>query len=306
MAITTRTLGRTGADVTILSYGAMELRGQPRGPEIADEDAGRLLNRVLDGGINLIDTSPDYGRSEELIGTYLSGRRDEFFLASKCGCPLNPPADATPPYAHDYTPANVRADVEQSLRRLRTDRLDLVQVHMSPSRATLAENHTVETLQELQAEGKIRFIGMSGILPNLPDHLAMGVFDVFQIPYSAVQRDHEELITEAADAGAGTFIRGGAARGAASEDKNWQVGPLSQQAGLGQRNWETSGIASLVREAGLTSMEFVLRFTLSHPGLSTTIVGTANPAHLAGNIAVAEQGPLPADLYDQAKKLLPL
>jgi aryl-alcohol dehydrogenase-like predicted oxidoreductase len=179
-------------------------------------------------------------------------------------------------------------------------------VHMSPSRATLAEDHTVETLQELQAEGKLRFIGMSGILPNLPDHLAMGVFDVFQIPYSAVQRDHEALITEAADAGAGTFIRGGAARGAASEDKNWQVGPLSQQAGLGQRNWETSGIASLVREAGLTSMEFVLRFTLSHPGLSTTIVGTANPAHLAGNIAIAEQGPLPADLYDQAKKLLPL
>jgi aryl-alcohol dehydrogenase-like predicted oxidoreductase len=306
MAITTRTLGRTGADVTILSYGAMELRGQPRGPEIADEDAGRLLNSVLDGGINLIDTSPDYGRSEELIGTYLGHRRDEFFLASKCGCPLDVPADATPPYAHDYTPGNVRADVEQSLRRLRTDRLDLVQVHMSPSRATLAENHTVETLQELQAEGKIRFIGMSGILPNLPDHLAMGVFDVFQIPYSAVQRDHEELITEAADAGAGTFIRGGAARGAASEDKNWQVGPLSQQAGLGQRNWETSGITSLLTEAGLTSMEFVLRFTLSHPGLSTTIVGTANPAHLAGNIAVAEQGPLPADLYDQAKKLLPV
>ena len=306
MAITTRTLGRTGADVTILSYGAMELRGQPRGPEIADEDAGPLLNRVLDGGINLIDTSPDYGRSEELIGTYLSHRRDEFFLASKCGCPLDVPADATPPYAHDYTRGNVRADVEQSLRRLRTDRLDLVQVHMSPSRATLAENHTVETLQELQAEGKLRFIGMSGILPNLPDHLAMGVFDVFQIPYSAVQRDHEELITEAADTGAGTFIRGGAARGAASADKNWQVGPLSQQAGLGQRNWETSGIASLVREAGLTSMEFVLRFTLSHPGLSTTIVGTANPAHLAGNIAVAEQGPLPADLYDQAKKLLPV
>ena len=63
---------------------------------------------------------------------------------------------------------------------------------------------------------------MSGILPNLPDHLAMGVFDVFQIPYSAVQRDHEDLITQAKDAGAGTFIRGGAARGAASEDKNWR------------------------------------------------------------------------------------
>jgi aryl-alcohol dehydrogenase-like predicted oxidoreductase len=306
MTIMTRALGRTGADVTILSYGAMELRGRPRGPEIADQDAGRLLNAVLDSGINLIDTSPDYGRSEELIGRYLGHRRDEFFLASKCGCPLEVPADATPPYQHDYSPGNVRADVEQSLRRLGTDHLDLVQVHMSPSRATLEDNHTVETLKELQAEGKVRFVGMSGILPNLPDHLAMGVFDVFQIPYSAVQRDHEELITEAADAGAGTFIRGGAARGAAAEDKNWRVGPLSQDTGVGQRNWEASGLAGLLSEAGMTNMEFILRFTLSHPGLSTTIVGTANPVHLAGNVAVAEKGPLPGDLYEEAKKRLPL
>ncbi len=306
MTIMTRTLGGTGADVTILSYGAMELRGQPRGPEIADEDAGRLLNAVLDGGINLIDTSPDYGRSEELIGAYLGHRRGEFFLASKCGCPLALPADTPPPYPHDYTPGNVRADVEQSLRRLRTDYLDLVQVHMSPSQATLEEHRTVETLRDLQAEGKLRFIGMSGILPNLPDHLAMGVFDVFQIPYSAVQRDHEDLIAEAAGAGAGTLIRGGAARGAASEDKNWRARPLGQDPGVGQRNWETSGVADLLSEAGMSNMEFVLRFTLSHPGLSTTIVGTSNPAHLASNIAIAERGPLPADLYEEAKKRLPL
>jgi aryl-alcohol dehydrogenase-like predicted oxidoreductase len=134
----------------------------------------------------------------------------------------------------------------------------------------------------------------------------MGVFDVFQIPYSAVQRDHEELITRAAAAGAGTLIRGGAARGAASEDKNWQTRPLGQDPGVGQRNWEASGLAELLSEAGMTNMEFVLRFTLSHPGLSTTIVGTSNPAHLAGNIAIAERGPLPGDLYDEAKKRLPL
>jgi len=301
-----RTLGRTGADVTILSYGAMELRGGPRGPEIADEDAGRLLNAVLDAGLNLIDTSPDYGRSEELIGTHIGHRRDEFFLASKCGCPLELPAATPPPYPHDYSPGNVRADVEQSLRRLRTDHLDLVQVHMSPSQATLEQNHTIETLKDLQAEGKVRFTGMSGILPNLPDHVAMGVFDAFQIPYSALQRDHEELITRAAAAGAGTLIRGGAARGAASEDKNWQTRPLGQDPGVGQRNWEASGLAELLSEAGLTNMEFVLRFTLSHPGLSTTIVGTSNPAHLASNIAIAERGPLPGDLYDEAKKRLPL
>ena len=250
MAIMTRPLGRTQADVTILGYGAMELRGLPRGPEIADEDAGRLLNAVLDGGINLIDTSPDYGRSEELIGRYVGHRRDEFFLASKCGCLIELPADALPPYPHDYSPGNVRAAVEQSLRRLRTDHLDLVQVHMSPDRATLEDHHTVETLQGLRDEGKVRFIGMSGILPDLPDHLAMNVFDAFQIPYSAVQRDHEELIAEAAGKGAGTLIRGGAARGAASEEKNWRTGPLTQEPGLGQRNWDTSGIEDLLADAG--------------------------------------------------------
>jgi aryl-alcohol dehydrogenase-like predicted oxidoreductase len=200
-----------------------------------------------------------------------------------------------PPYPHDYSPKNVRADVEQSLRRLRTDRLDLVQVHMSPSVAVLEDNHTVETLRELQGEGKIRFIGMSGILPDLPG----------QIPYSAVQRDHEDLITEAADKGAGTLIRGGAARGAASEEKNWTTGPLTQAPGLGQRNWETSGIEDLIADAGIGKQEFIVRFTLSHPALSTTIVGTANPAHLASNIALAEKGPLPSDLYEEAKKRLP-
>ena len=304
MTIMTRTLGRTQADVTILGYGAMELRGQPRGPEIDDDTAGRLLNAVLDGGINLIDTSPDYGRSEELIGQHLSHRRDEFFLASKCGCLIEIPADAQPPYPHDYSPANVRADVEQSLRRLRTDRLDLVQVHMSPSVEQLRDNQTVETLQELQKEGKVRFIGMSGILPNLPGQIAMDVFDAFQIPYSAVQRDHEELITAAAGTGAGTLIRGGAARGAPSEDKNWRTGPLSQPAGLGQRNWAASGIGDLLAGSGMTPMEFVLRFTLSHPYLSTTIVGTASPGHLQSNIATAEKGPLPADLYAEAKSRL--
>ena len=304
MTIMTRTLGRTQADVTILGYGAMELRGEPRGPEIDDDTAGRLLNAVLDGGINLIDTSPDYGRSEELIGKHLGHRRDEFFLASKCGCLIEIPADAQPPYPHDYSPANVRADVEQSLRRLRTDRLDLVQVHMSPSVEQLRDNQTVETLQELRKEGKVRFIGMSGILPNLPGQIAMDVFDAFQVPYSAVQRDHEELITAAAGTGAGTLIRGGAARGAPSEDKNWRTGPLSQPAGLGQRNWAASGIGDLLAGSGMTPMEFVLRFTLSHPYLSTTIVGTASPGHLQSNIATAEKGPLPADLYAEAKSRL--
>jgi aryl-alcohol dehydrogenase-like predicted oxidoreductase len=303
MTMEQRPLGRTGTDVTVLGYGAMELRGPQFGPAISEEDAGRLLNQVLDAGINLIDTSIDYGPSEELIGRHVSHRRAEFFLASKCGCLLGPPPPgARPPFPHDWSAANVRAGVEQSLRRLRTDRLDLVQVHMSPSREQLRAGHTVETLMSLRDEGKIRFIGMSGILPNLPDHIAMGVFDVFQIPYSAVQREHEDLISQAAAAGAGTLIRGGAARGGPAADQAWRQGPLGLAEGEGQRRWDASGVDGLL--GGMSRLEFVLRFTISHPALSSTIVGTSNPDHFRANLAIAEKGPLPADLYAAAMERL--
>ena len=303
MPIETRPLGNTGADVTILGYGAMELRGDPRGPAIDDEAAGALLNAVLDEGINLIDTSIDYGRSEELIGRHVGHRRDEYFLASKCGCLLGPPpSGATPPFPHDFREENIRTGIEQSLRRLRTDRLDLLQVHISPSRAQMEADGTVETLLSLRDEGKVRFLGMSGTIPNLSDHIEMGVFEVFQIPYSALQREHEDLITAAVGTGAGTLIRGGAARGAPAEDKDWGQGPLGLSVGEGQRRWESSGVEELLGD--MSRLEFVLRFTLSHPGLSSTIVGTANMEHLRSNVAIAEKGPLPADLYEEAKRRL--
>ena len=143
---------------------------------------------------------------------------------------------------------------------------------------------------------------MSGTLPNLPDHIAMDVFDVFQIPYSAIQREHEDLITAAAAAGAGTLIRGGAARGAPAEDKDWRRGPIGLAEGEGQRRWESSEVEGLLGD--MTRLEFVLRFTLSHPGLSSTIVGTSSLDHLRSNLAVAEKGPLPADVYGEAKRRL--
>lgn len=304
MTIATRPLGRTGAAVSILGYGAMELRGAPAGPQIPDEQAGQLLNAVLDGGITLIDTSPDYGRSEELIGRYAGHRREEFFLASKCGCPLTPPPGLPPPYPHDYTAANIRANVERSLQRLGTDRLDLVQVHMSPPAATLAAHDVTGTLRALQAEGKARFIGMSGILPDLPDHLELGVFDVVQVPYSALQREHEDLITAAASAGLGTLIRGGAARGGPASDKQWHAGPIGLPQGEGRRRWEAARLGELAAQAGMSPVEFTLRYTLSLPALSSTIVGTSSPQHLAANLQVAQRGPLPDDVYAEARKRL--
>jgi len=86
MAIPKRELGRTGLPVTVLGYGAMELRGAPRGRDVTEAQAETILNAALDAGINYIDTSIDYGLSEERIGRYIAHRRSEFYLASKCGC----------------------------------------------------------------------------------------------------------------------------------------------------------------------------------------------------------------------------
>jgi aryl-alcohol dehydrogenase-like predicted oxidoreductase len=288
-----RELGRTGLQVTMLGYGAMELRGAPRARDTTEAQAETILNAVLDAGINYIDTSIDYGVSEERIGRYISHRRSEYYLASKCGCLVGAPAVRGQTSPHVFTRENVIEGVEQSLVRMKTDYLDLVQFHISPSRQTLEENGALDALLELQAQGKVRFVGMSGTLPHLKDHIAMGVFDVFQIPYSAMEREHEAIIASAAQAGAGIVIRGGAAKGAPSEGK---------QAGLQWDRWQAAKLEDLIGE--MTPMEFILRFTFSNPDLDTTIVGTANPAHLRANVEILQQGPLPPDLYAEAKRRL--
>jgi aryl-alcohol dehydrogenase-like predicted oxidoreductase len=288
----TSLLGTTSLTVTKLGYGAMELRGGPTRDPVSPSDADRLLNAVLDEGINFVDTSPDYGDSEVHIGRAISHRRDEYFLASKCGCPLEYPPDAPRPLAHDYSRANIVAAVERSLDRLRTDHLDLLQLHISPSRETLEREDAIATLHMLRDQGKVRFLGSSSTLPNLVDHIEMGAFDEFQIPYSALEREHEDIITKAASMGAGVVVRGGVARGTRTG-----TGTAARWA-----RWDAANLDDLL--GGMSVMEFMLRFTISHPAMTTTIVGTANPSHLADNAAAARKGELDAALYFEAKRRL--
>ncbi len=119
----TRQLGRTGFQVSRLGYGAWELRGPAKGRDLADAAAERILNSVLDAGINFIDTSIDYGLAEERIGKFISHRRSEYFLATKCGC-LSGELERNPPdsvkgdrFPHIFTPQNIINGLEQSLRR---------------------------------------------------------------------------------------------------------------------------------------------------------------------------------------------
>jgi aryl-alcohol dehydrogenase-like predicted oxidoreductase len=144
----TTMLGRTGLAVSKVGFGAMELRG-PNGSwprAIDDAIASRLLNLVIDSGVNLIDTAPDYGLSEGLIGKHVSHRRDEFYLATKCGCTISPNGAPLESDAHHFDRPNLRAAVEQSLRRMNTDYIDLIQFHHSPSREVLDANDSVAEL----------------------------------------------------------------------------------------------------------------------------------------------------------------
>ncbi|MSQ61768.1 MAG: aldo/keto reductase [Dehalococcoidia bacterium] len=288
------TLGRTGIAVTRLGYGAMELRGEPQGPVVPDTQAEAVLNTVLDVGITFIDTSPDYGRSEELIGKFISHRRSEYFLASKCGCVPNAGMGTD----HVHTAANIRAGVENSLRLMKTDHLDLVQFHRSLTKAEFEEHGALQEAQTLQREGKVRFIGVSGTLPNLREQIAMGVFDAFQIPYSALQREHEDVIAQASEADAGIIVRGGVARGAPAD---WDGRRYYMMPGtMAKDRWEEAKLDELL-EQGMSRMEFMLRFTLSNPHLDTTIVGTKDAAHVRDNVAAALKGPLPAEVMAEAK-----
>lgn len=290
-----RTFGRTGLEVTALGFGAMELRGGPTGPELPDEEAGALLNTVLDEGINFIDTSIDYGRSEELIGTFIAHRRDEYVLASKCGC-----VPGAPIGTHVHTAENVRRGVEHSLQVMQTDHLDLVQFHRSLTQAEFEAEGALAEVLALRDEGKVRFIGVSAVLPNLEEEIDMGVFDAFQIPYSALQREHEDVIGRASAAGAGIVIRGGVARGAPDD---WEGRPYYMVPNETMRDyWEAAKLDELLD--GMTRTAFMLRFTLSHPDLDTTIVGTRSIEHLRDNLATAARGPLPDDVLVEAKARL--
>ncbi|MAS38269.1 MAG: aldo/keto reductase [Anaerolineaceae bacterium] len=272
----------------------MEVRGKRiwGGRPCTDEQADTILNAVVDAGINFIDTANDYGKSEMYIGQFLADRRDEYYLATKCGCHMQFAGDhdETP---HIWTRENIMRNISDSLMKMRTDYVDVLQLH-NPDVATTEQNGLVDVLTELKQSGVVRHIGCSSTSPHLATYIDWGVFDVFQIPYSALERRHENLITRAAEAGAGIIIRGGVARG-------------EPGSGLGnQDRWTAFEKAKLdeLLEPGESRTAFLLRFTLSHPHCHTTIVGTLSPDHLRENVAIAQAGALPADVYAEAKKRL--
>jgi aryl-alcohol dehydrogenase-like predicted oxidoreductase len=282
-------LGQTDLQVTQLGYGSMGLRGPKTwGVRVVnDEDAERILNGVLDAGINFIDTAPDYGVSEERIGRFISSRRDEFYLATKCGCAYTQHDDHIE-IAHEWRQEVVERNVETSLNRMQTEYIDLLQFHGGDAE-TLQRRGLIDQLLRLKEQGTIRFVGMSSKIPDLAGLIRLGVFDSFQVPYSCLSPEHHDLITQAAEAGAGIIIRGGIAHG--GPDAEIQRPALNDV-------WTSAKLDELL-PAGMNRAELILRFTLSHPHCHTTIVGTCDSKHLEENLAAAEAGPLPDDLVQK-------
>ena len=289
-----RPLGETGLNVTRLGFGAMEVRGERiwDGRPVTDEQAATILGAVVDAGITFIDTANDYGRSEAYLGQFLADRREEFALATKCGCTMVPAGD------HDETPHSWDRDhllgnIDDSLAKLRTDHVDLLQLHNPDVRA--AEEHGWSTPC---ARSRTRAKPATSASPPPPRtwrHTSSGVSSRrSRSPtrrWNVVTRTSSRRPTEA---GAGTIVRGGVARGEPGQ-------------GLGGKDawelWERANLDDLLGEAE-SRTAWQLRFTLSHPAVDTIIAGTLNPKHLAENLAAAQAGPLPDDVYAEAKRRL--
>ncbi len=254
-----RRLGRTGLTVSPVGFGAFKI-GRNQGIKYAagydlpdDETSDRLLHRVLDLGIDLIDTAPAYGSSEERIGRALSGRRDDFTLSTKVGETWRGDAGH-----YDFSPDAVEGSLERSLKALRTDRLDLVFVHSDGSdRAILERGEVLEVLERRRDAGDLRFIGFSG--KTVEGHLAAiesGAFDALMVEFHPLEPSQRPVIEAASAADVGIVVKKGLASG--------RLEP---------------------RDA--------LPFCLEPPGVATVVIGSLTPEHLADNLAIARRACAP-------------
>lgn len=270
----TRPFGTTGLSVPVLGLGTAQVGS----PDVPEANAARLLNRALDEGLTLIDTAHCYGISEERIGRHLAGRRDEYVLSSKCGHQLEG--------YDDWTPAIVRASVELSLQRMRTDHIDVLHLH-SCDKEDLLDGSLADTMQELKDEGKIGVVAYSGDNAALAHAVSSGRFAAVEASVSiADQWNLHHVLGEAAASGLGVIAKRPIANGI------WRH--AERPTGVyGDVYWDR--LQDLAYATDLDLAEFALRFTAFAPGVTTAVMGTTNPDNITRAVATVAQGPLPDD-----------
>lgn len=301
-------LGRHGLEVSRLSLGAMtfgESSGFMKGVTSPDEEARRVLDRALDAGIDTIDTANVYseGRSEELLGRWLEGKRDRVVLATKCRFPTSgiELSKARPHEAGLSRKAILRA-CEDSLRRLRTDFIDLYQVHMQDRSVPIEE--TLSALDALVRQGKVRYVGCSNyagyrLVESLwaADRRGHEPYASVQLQWSLVARDCErELVPAARAFGLGLLVWSPLARGFLSgKYRRGEAPPAGARLASWQETWRTldlpqnwsvlEAVTELARSRGTTPAAVSLAWLLARPEVSTVIVGARTVAQLDENLA---------------------
>jgi len=273
-----RRLGKTDMDVSVLGFGGAEI-----GFENASLDAvEKLLKSALDAGLNVIDTGECYRDSEELIGQAVSDRREDFYLFTKCGHPHGMESSA------NWSQASLLQSIERSLRRLKTDRLDIVHLH-SCSESELRKGEAITALQTARERGYTRYIGYSG--DSRAAHFAVecGAFDTLQTSISIADQEAIELTVPLAHKKQMGVIAKRPIANAA-----WKTGHKPIQ-GYHHEYWERLRKLNyeFLRNADLEkAIGIALRFTLSVPGVQTAIVGTKKPERWQENSKLLEAGPL--------------
>jgi hypothetical protein len=279
-----RMLGNTGLRVSRLGAGLSEI-----GQELAleqTEQAGRVLNIALDNGVNFLDTAACYGNSEEFIGRNVSHRRDEFILATKAGH-AGPISSGRDPGA-DWTYETVVASVDRSLRRLRTDHIDLVQLH-SCDVDVLERGDVIRALQDAQAAGKIRFVCYSGDNAAAEWAVESGLFATIQTSYNLVdQRARTRVFPKARENGVGVIIKRPMANsvwGHVEDEpkKTMQWGVLFPRAQAMQALGPVVG-------APEDRIALALGFTLASDAVDVALTGTKNPDHMLANLRMFGDG----------------
>ena len=300
-----RALGESGIEASVVGFGAWAIGGMAWGG--TDEDAAvEAIAAAIDEGVNLIDTAPIYGfgKSEEIVGRAIAGRRDKVILATKCGLVWH-----TNEGVHNFDsddksvycclkPDSVRYEVEQSLARLGTDHIDLYQTHWPD--ATTPVEETMATLMELKAAGKIRAIGVSNVSPELLQaYRASGPVDSDQEKYSMLQRGHEaDILPYCLDAGIAMLayspLAQGLLTGKVGPEREFAEGDLRNDSPAFSRE-NRARVARMLDEIkpiadkhGITLAQLAIAWTVAQPGLTHALVGARNPQQARENAEAAD------------------
>jgi len=279
-----RSFGKTGLNVSVLGFGGSEIGEQGVGHKVAD----KILGAALDAGINVIDTAECYADSEQLIGKTISHRRGDYHLFTKCGH-VTGALDQLG--FHEWDPRLLAKSIDQSLKNLKTDHVDLLQLH-SPSEVRLRKGDVIRAVEDAKRAGKTRFIGYSGDSDDAIFAIESGAFDALQISVSiADQEAIERVLPLARKRGLGVIAKRPVANVA------WTRTRVASS-DYAHEYWKRLKKLDFDFLGNPDAFATALRFTLSVPGVHTAIVGTSKPVRIADNVEVASSDVLPAAQFE--------